>query len=95
MTTILTLNKEDRAAALASLERYFKENFDEPIGNIASGALLNFFLEEIAPVLYNQAVAAVQERLTQRVCEIDLEVHAEPFEYWRKFDQARTGSKRK
>ena len=43
----IELPKELKAEALASLERYFSENFDERIGNIAAGALLNFFIERI------------------------------------------------
>ena len=55
---------------------------DEPIGNVAAGGLLKFFLQEIAPVAYNQGVADAQERLQQRVAEIDIEVHHAPFTYW-------------
>lgn len=51
-------------------------------------ALLGFFLDEIAPTVYNQAVADVQERLQLRVSELDLEVHEDEFGYWRKYDQA-------
>ncbi len=71
-----------RAEALASLQRYLEANFDERIGNIAAGALLNFFIEEIGPSIYNQAVADVQERLMARVQELDIEVHEDEFPYW-------------
>lgn len=87
----IELAKEDRDAALASLMRWFDENMDEPIGNLAAGALLGYFLEEIGPLVYNRAVADVQERLQARLAEIDLEVHEEPMRYWRKFDQAKKG----
>ncbi|WP_295380574.1 DUF2164 domain-containing protein [uncultured Pseudacidovorax sp.] len=80
----IELERDQRQQAVASIERYFAENMGERIGNIAAGALLNFFLEEIGPLVYNQAVAEVQERLAQRVAEIDLEVHEDPFTYWQK-----------
>lgn len=83
----IELNKETRAQALASIERYFLVNLDTKIGNIATGALLNFMLEEIGPSIYNQAVADVQERLQARVAEVDLEVHADEFQYWQKYDR--------
>lgn len=83
----IELNKDVRAEAIASIERYFRENMDEPIGNIAAGALLGFFLEDIGPAIYNQAVADVQERLQARVMEVDLEVHEDEFTYWRKHDR--------
>ena len=85
----LEIHKDARKQAIASIERYFREHMEEPIGNVAASALLGFFLEEIGPLVYNQAVADVQERLSARVAEIDIEVHEDEFMYWRKFDSAR------
>jgi len=84
----IELPKDVRAQAIASIERYCRENLDEPVGNIAAAGLLGYFLEEIAPLVYNQAVADVQERLQARIAEVDLEVHEDPFQYWRKFERA-------
>lgn len=89
----IELPKETHKDAVASIERYFRENMEEQIGNIAAGGLLNFFLEEIGPSIYNKAVADVQERLQARVAEIDIEVHEEAFQYWRK--RERQGKVRK
>ncbi|OYT91754.1 MAG: hypothetical protein CFE43_11680 [Burkholderiales bacterium PBB3] len=85
----IEIPKEARQQAIASIERYFQENMDDRIGNIAAGALLGFFIEEIGPLIYNMAVAEVQERLQVRVMEIDLEVNKDAFQYWRKVDQAK------
>ena len=72
----IELGKDDRAQAIASIERWFRERRDEKIGNIAAGGLLGFLLEEIGPSIYNKAVADVQERLQARVADLDFEVHA-------------------
>ena len=85
----IKLSKEDRKEAIASIERYFRENMEEKIGNIAAGGLLGFLLEEIGPSIYNKAVADVQERLHVRVVEVDIEIHEEEFGYWRKYDKQR------
>lgn len=87
----IELPKDIRAQAIASIERWCREHLDEPIGNVAAGGLLGFFLEEIGPSIYNQAVADVQERLQARVAELDIEVHEDGFGYWRKFDARRNG----
>lgn len=84
----ITLPPTTRQQAIASIERYFRENMDEPIGNVAAGGLLGYFLEEIGPAIYNQAVADVQERMQARMAELDIEVHEDEFGYWRKYDQA-------
>lgn len=76
-----------RQTAIASIQRYFQQHMDEPIGNITAGALLGFFLEEIGPLVYNKAVADVQQRLQARIQEIDLEVYEDEFQYWSKFDK--------
>ena len=83
----IELPKDARAQAIASIERYFRANMEEKIGNVAAGGLLGYFLEEIGPLVYNQAVADVQERLQARIAELDIEVHEEPFQYWQKFDR--------
>ena len=81
----IELNKEARATAVASIERYFKENFDGmKVGNIQAAALLHFFVEEIGPSIYNHAVAEVQERLMVRLSELDIEHHEDEFGYWAK-----------
>lgn len=80
----IELSREARAQAVASIERYFSEELDQRIGNIAAGALLGFFLEEIGPAVYNQAVAQVQERLQQRLQELDIEFNEDEFQYWRR-----------
>ena len=83
----IELSKIARSEAIASIERYFLENLDQKIGNITAGALLGFMVEEIGPVIYNRAVADVQERLQSRIMDLDIEVHEDEFTYWRKYDQ--------
>jgi len=85
----IELSKDARKEAIASIERYFLENMDEKIGNVAASGLLGFFLQEIGPSIYNQAVADAQERLQARVAELDIEVHEEEFSYWRLRDRRR------
>jgi len=83
-TMTIALHKESRTNAIASIERYFHDELEQKIGNIQAAALLHFFLDEIAPSVYNQAVAAVQERLIGRVTEVDIECHEDEFGYWAK-----------
>ncbi|WP_241060649.1 DUF2164 domain-containing protein [Achromobacter xylosoxidans] len=89
----IELERGVRDTAIASIQRYFDQNMEERIGNIAAGALLGFILEEIGPSIYNQTVADVQERLRARVSELDLEVHEEEFAYWRKHETGKLGRK--
>lgn len=78
----IELPKEAHARAVSSVERFVRENFDEPIGNLQAAALLNFMLAEIGPSIYNRAIEDAQQRLMVRVGELDIECHAAEFAYW-------------
>lgn len=79
----IELTKEAKQNALESLQKYFEVNMDEPLGNLAAGALLGFILEEIGPSIYNKGVADAQERMQARVSDLDSEIYADEFQYWR------------
>lgn len=85
----ITLSKQARTDAVASIRRYVEENFEEPVGDLKAGFLLDYFLREIAPVVYNQAIHDAQARLAQRVADLDGELFAEEFSYWQKKKAAR------
>jgi uncharacterized protein (DUF2164 family) len=87
--TTFELSKRTRADAIASLQRYFNENMSEPIGDLPAGLLLNFFLEEIGPAIYNQTIADAQTRMQQRVADLSGELYADEFPYWPKVDAKR------
>jgi len=88
----LEFDKQQRAAAISSIQRYFEENLnslDAPIGDLPASLLLNFILEEIGPVIYNQAISDAQGRLTQRVSDLNGELYADEFQYWPRQDAKR------
>ncbi|HYK37932.1 DUF2164 domain-containing protein [Alloacidobacterium sp.] len=88
MTTI-QLSKQARADAIASMQHYFKENMREPIGDLPASLLLNFFLEEIGPVIYNQAISDAQARMQQHLLDLNGELYVDEFQYWPKVDNKR------
>lgn len=85
----IEIPKDARKGVIASIERYFDENMDEPIGTLGAETLLNFFLDELGPLVYNKAVADAQERLQARIMDLDIEVHEEEFQYWCKAERKR------
>lgn len=88
MTTI-ELSKQVRADAISSIQRYFEESMPEPIGELAAGLLLSFFIEEIGPVIYNHAISQAQTRMQQRVSDLNGELYTDEFQYWPRQDAKR------
>ena len=76
-------------AAVTSVQRYFEENMPEPIGNLPAGLLLDFFIEEVGPVIYNHAIADAQACLQQRVADMNGELFGDEFQYWPRVDSKR------
>ncbi len=93
MIPTLELSKEARADAISSLRRYFEENLSQPIGELAAGLLLNFFLEEIAPVIYNRAIADAQHRMEQRAADLGGELFFPEFQYWPRVESKKKGKR--
>ncbi len=85
----LKFSKDDRKQIIGSIQRYYEECMEGSIGNIAADGLLMYFVEEIGPLIYNKAVADVQQNLQQRLSEIDVEVHEEAFTYWPNYHRKR------
>jgi uncharacterized protein (DUF2164 family) len=82
--TSIELPREKRAEAIASLKKYFEEEIGEPIGDLRAGLLLDFFLEDIGPAIYNRGIADAQARLAARVADLEGELCADEFQYWQR-----------
>jgi uncharacterized protein (DUF2164 family) len=85
----IELEKREREQAIGSIKRYFQEELPEPIGDLPAWLLLNFFLEEIGPVIYNRAIADAQTRLAGRVADLNGELFGDAFQYWARVDAKR------
>jgi uncharacterized protein (DUF2164 family) len=64
----IRLSDARRAGLIAEVRAYFEEYFDgEPLSDFRANGLLDFFLRQLGPPVYNQgvhdAVAAMQEKL--------------------------------
>jgi uncharacterized protein (DUF2164 family) len=89
----IELPEHTRKEAIASIRRYFDKNMPEQIGDLPAGMLLDFFLEDIAPVVYNKAVTDAQTRMQGRIAEVDGELYENPFQYWSRIEQRRKKSR--
>ncbi len=65
----------------------------EAIGDLPAGMLLDFFLEDVAPAVYNKAVSDAQTRMQARIAEIDSELYEDPFQYWHRLEKKQKKSR--
>ena len=85
----IELSKQVHSDAITSIQRYFQENMRESIGNMAAGLLLNYFVEEVGPAIYNHAIADAQARIQQRMSDLEGELYVPEFQYWPSIEHKR------
>jgi uncharacterized protein (DUF2164 family) len=78
----IILTAENKKQALASIKRYCAEAFELDIGDLKAGSLLDFFLKEIGPSVYNAAIADAQVYLRDRVADLEGTCYEAEFAYW-------------
>jgi uncharacterized protein (DUF2164 family) len=70
----IELDKDSRSEAIQSIQDYFAQKRDEELGNLEAGFLLDFFLEQIGPTIYNRAVSDAQALMQDKLIDIDGEL---------------------
>lgn len=78
----ITLPDETSDRAVASLKRYFGEELEMELGDLKARLLLDFLLKEIAPSIYNAAVADAQTYMRDRVADLEGACFEPEFGYW-------------
>lgn len=63
----IKINKDKQAAMINLIKDYFMKERNEDLGDLASALILDFFLEELAPLAYNQGVHDSYKYLTDRL----------------------------
>ena len=85
----LEFPKQAREQAVSSIKKYFEENMPQEVGDLAAGLLLDFFVEEIGPLIYNRAIADAQLRMERYMSDISGELFADEFQYWPRLEAKR------
>lgn len=70
------LSKEKKESCIQEIITFFKQERDEEIGVIAAEDVLDFFLQNIGPTIYNKGVEDSKEQLKKSFedLEVDLEL---------------------
>jgi len=64
------ISKEKRNEMVLSIKTYFSEERNEELGELGASIILDFIIEEIAPVFYNQGVFDSYVYLNDRVEDV-------------------------
>lgn len=78
----ITLAPDAKKQAIASIRRFFAEQWDQDVGDLKADLLLDYFLREIGPAVYNRAIGDAQVYLRDRVADLEGACYEKEFGYW-------------
>lgn len=67
----ITLSAERKKEIIEQVQIYFRNEYDEPVGELRAELLVDFFLEKLGPKIYNQAISDAHSFIHEKL--IDLE----------------------
>jgi uncharacterized protein (DUF2164 family) len=75
----ITLDPDRKQQALASIKRFLLEELEVDAGDLKAGTVLEYFLQELAPVVYNRAIQDAQRYFQERALDLEGACHEDEF----------------
>ncbi|MCS4469516.1 DUF2164 domain-containing protein [Clostridium botulinum] len=67
---VIVVDKQKKKVMIDSIKEYFYNEREEELGDLAAGMILDFFLEELAPEIYNKGVYDAYEYSLERIEDV-------------------------
>lgn len=78
----ISIPDEARKRAVASIRRYFEEHLEIEIGDFKADLVLDYFLAEHGPTVYNQAIADARSFFDERSADLGAICYNAEFPFW-------------
>lgn len=72
---VVRLDEIRRERLIASLQGFYRQEFDEELSAFRAEQVLDFFLGALGPQVYNQAVQDARGFMARKLDDLDGEVH--------------------
>jgi uncharacterized protein (DUF2164 family) len=70
----IQLSEERRAALVDGVQRYFRAEFDEDLSDFRANGLVDLFVAELGPPVYNQGVRDASAYVAEKLQDIEGDV---------------------
>ena len=67
MIKALKLDKEQKKEMIEKLQRYFLNERDENLGDLAAGLLVDFIVSDLSIPIYNQGIADAYRYMSEQI----------------------------
>ena len=80
----IKIDRQTESYLIDSIKRFFAEELDSDIGELKATRVLDFCIREIAPSVYNQAIADAQAYIQQKAADLGGTRYEAEFGFWKK-----------
>jgi uncharacterized protein (DUF2164 family) len=80
----ITLAPETSNKLRASIQRYFRDELEQEIGDLKAGLFLDYCLKEVGACVYNQAISDARSYFADRVGDLEGACYEREFTYWKR-----------
>lgn len=80
----MKLDKRTEEYLLSSIKRFFAEELEMDIGDLKASRILDYFVAEMGPSVYNQAIVDAQAFFTEKVADLAGVHNPAEFDYWKR-----------
>ena len=77
----IKLPKDSEAEAIKSLIRFFKEELEQELSGIQARFLLDFFVAEVGPSIFNLAIVEAQSFMERAVTDLSGTCYEQEFSF--------------
>jgi uncharacterized protein (DUF2164 family) len=71
----INLSDERRANLVQVIQAYFRDHFDEDVGELKASLLLDFVVKEVGPPVYNQAIRDAHAFIQDKLLDLEAEFY--------------------
>jgi uncharacterized protein (DUF2164 family) len=71
----IKLEGDRRERVIRSIQAFFEEHYDEPLSRFRAEQLLDFFVRELGPPVYNQAIRDAYEFVQDKLVDLEGEFY--------------------
>ena len=80
----IKLDKETETLLVGSIRRFFAEEMDDDIGDLKALRVLEYFIRELGPNIYNQAISDAQKYIQEKAADMGDAYYEAEFDFWKK-----------
>ena len=73
--SLMMLTKEEKQLLMTRIQTFFQQERDENIGLIAAEEVLDFFIEQLGPVIYNKSLEETKRWFAAKMEDLEGDYH--------------------